>query len=290
MAQKTSPKRRLRPPQHQNRQPGREAKMKPRPRAEDPAYRGSDKLRDRVAIITGGDSGIGRAVAIAFAKEGAHVAIVYLDEHQDAKQTRQQVEAEQRECLLLSGDVGRPAFCQRAVAKTLAKFGRLDILVNNAAEQHPQVRLEKITPQQLERTFRTNIFAHFYLTQAALKHLKRGSAIINTTSVTAYRGSPTLIDYSATKGAIVSFTRSLSAALVEKEIRVNAVAPGPIWTPLIPATFPRKKVATFGSDVPLGRAGQPEEVAPSYVFLACDDSSYITGQVLHPNGGEVVNG
>jgi NAD(P)-dependent dehydrogenase (short-subunit alcohol dehydrogenase family) len=290
MAQKTSPKRRLRPPQHQNRQPGIEFKMKPRPQAEAPAYQGSGKLRDRVALITGGDSGIGRAVAIAFAKEGAHVVIVYLNEHEDAQQTRQQVAAERRECLLISGDVGRPAFCQRAMAKTLSTFGRLDILVNNAAEQHPQARLESITPQQLERTFRTNIFAYFYLTQAALKHLKRGSAIINTTSVTAYRGSANLIDYSATKGAIVAFTRSLSAALTEKGIRVNAVAPGPIWTPLIPSSFPRQKVATFGSDVPMGRAGQPEEVAPSYVFLASEDSSYFTGQVLHPNGGEVVNG
>lgn len=290
MAQKMSPKRRLRPPQHQNRQPGLETRMRPPPQAEDPNYRGSGKLQDRVALITGGDSGIGRAVAIAFAKEGAHIAIVYLNEVQDAQQTQQQVEAEDRQCVLIAGDVGRPAFCQRAVARTVAKLGRLDVLVNNAAEQHPQDRLEKITPQQLERTFRTNIFAYFYLSQAALKHMKRGSTIINTSSVTAYRGSPNLIDYAATKGAIVSFTRSLSSALVDKDIRVNAVAPGPIWTPLIPATFPRTKVAMFGSDAPMGRAGQPEEVAPCYVFLASDDSSYMTGQVLHPNGGEVVNG
>src|SRR5690606_6480471 len=225
-----------------------------------------------------------------FAKEGADVAIVYLNEHEDAEKTKQEVEQEGQRCLLISGDVGDEAFCQRAVQQTVEEFGQLDILVNNAAEQHPQESIEHITAEQLERTFRTNIFSYFYMTQAAMEHLKEGSAIINTTSVTAYRGSPALLDYSATKGAIVAFTRSLSQSLAEKNIRVNGVAPGPIWTPLIPSTFPPEKVATFGADVPMKRPGQPEEVAPSFVFLASDDSSYITGQILHPNGGEMVNG
>ncbi|HEX6290351.1 MAG TPA: SDR family oxidoreductase [Herpetosiphonaceae bacterium] len=280
----------LQPPQHQERQPGIESEMTPRPEAEDASYRGSGKLSGKVALITGGDSGIGRAVAIVFAKEGADVAIVYLDEHQDAEETRRQVEQEGRRCLTIAGDVGDEQFCRQSVRQTVDQLGRLDILVNNAAEQHPQESIDKISAEQLERTFRTNIFAMFYLTTAALPHLGQGSAIINTTSVTAYKGSPQLLDYSSTKGAIVAFTRSLSMSLVEQGIRVNGVAPGPIWTPLIPATFPPDKVAKFGADVPMKRAGQPEEVAKCYVFLASDDSSYISGQILHPNGGEIVNG
>jgi NAD(P)-dependent dehydrogenase (short-subunit alcohol dehydrogenase family) len=280
----------LQPPQHQRQQPGREHKMKPRPRAEDDKRRGSGKLQGNVAIITGGDSGIGRAVAIAFAREGADISVVYLEERKDANETKHLVEEHGRKCLLIEGDVGEEEFCRKAVEQTVKEFGRIDILVNNAAEQHPQESIEKITEKQLERTFRTNIFSFFFLVKAAMKHLKKGAVIINTTSVTAYKGSAHLLDYSSTKGAITSFTRSLSQALADKCIRVNGVAPGPIWTPLIPSTFPAKEVETFGSDVPLGRAGQPEEIAPSYVFLASDDSSYMTGQVLHPNGGTVVNG
>jgi NAD(P)-dependent dehydrogenase (short-subunit alcohol dehydrogenase family) len=257
--------------------------------AEDRDYRGSGKLQDKAALITGGDSGIGRAVALAFAKEGADVAIVYLNEHGDAHETKARVEKEGRRCMAIAGDVGDERFCQQAVQDTIRELGRLDILVNNAAEQHPQESLEKITSEQLERTFRTNIF-FFYMTKAALTHLREGSAIINTTSVTAYRGSPHLLDYSATKGAIVSFTRSLAKALVGRGIRVNGVAPGPIWTPLIPSTFSAERVADFGADVPMQRPGQSEEVAPSYVFLASDDACYMAGQILHPNGGEVVNG
>jgi NAD(P)-dependent dehydrogenase (short-subunit alcohol dehydrogenase family) len=280
----------LQPRQHQRRQPGREHKMQPRPRAEDKSHRGSGKLQDKVAIITGGDSGIGRAVAIAFAKEGADISIVYLEEQKDATETRRLVEKYGRKCLLIKGDVGQEEFCRKAVAQTVKEFDRLDIVVNNAAEQHPQDSIEKITEKQLERTFRTNIFSFFFMVKAAMKHLKKGAVIINTTSVTAYKGSEDLLDYSSTKGAITSFTRSLSQALADKYIRVNGVAPGPVWTPLIPSTFPASEVETFGSDVPLGRAGQPEEIAPSYVFLASDDSSYMTGQVLHPNGGTIVNG
>jgi NAD(P)-dependent dehydrogenase (short-subunit alcohol dehydrogenase family) len=280
----------LQPPQQQDRQPGIESEMTPRPKAEDRAYKGCSKLKDKVALITGGDSGIGRAVAICYAKEGADVSIVYLNEHSDAEETKRQVEEEGRRCLLIAGDVGDEAFCGEAVERTVSELGRLDILVNNAAEQHPQDSIEKISAEQLERTFRTNIFSFFFLTKAALRHLKEGGAIINTTSVTAYKGNPQLIDYSSTKGAIVAFTRALSNSLVEKGIRVNGVAPGPIWTPLIPSTFPPEKVASFGANVPMKRAGQPDEVAPSYVFLASDDSSYISGQILHPNGGEVVNG
>ena len=279
-----------RPPQHQSHQPGLEHEMSPRPESENRAQHGSGKLRDKVALITGGDSGIGRAVALAYAKEGADTAIVYLNEHEDARETQRLVQQEGRRCLLIAGDVGKESFCHEAVDRTVREFGRLDILVNNAAEQHPQESLERISAEQLERTFRTNIFSYFYMGKAALPYLKEGSTIINTTSVTAYKGSPQLLDYSSTKGAIVAFTRSLSQALADKQIRVNAVAPGPIWTPLIPSTFPADKVAEFGSDVPLKRAGQPEEIAPSYVFLASQDSSYTTGQVLHPNGGTVVNG
>lgn len=287
---KTGQKKKVRPAQEQQRQPGRESQMTPKPVAEREEYAGSGKLKGKVALITGGDSGIGRAVAILFAKEGAEVAISYLDEHEDARETRRQVEQEKRRCLLLPGDVGEESVCQKLVAQTVKEFGRLDIVVNNAAEQHPQEDIEQITQEQLERTFRTNIFSYFYVVKAAMKHLKRGATIINTTSVTAYRGSSHLLDYSATKGAIVAFTRSLSEALVEKGIRVNGVAPGPIWTPLIPATFPARHVSEFGSSVPMKRPGEPAEVAPCYVFLASADSSYITGQVLHPNGGEIING
>ncbi|ALF56239.1 short-chain dehydrogenase [Nostoc piscinale CENA21] len=279
----------LQPPQQQQ-PPGTESEMQPRPKADDEQYRGSGKLKNKVALITGGDSGIGRAVAIAFAKEGADVAIVYLNEHGDAKETKSLVEEQGRRALTIAGDITDETVCQNAIQQTLGEFGKLDILVNNAAEQHPQKSIEDITKEQLERTFRTNIFSMFYLTKAALKHLKKGSSIINTTSVTAYKGNPQLLDYSSTKGAIVAFTRSLSQNLVEKGIRVNAVAPGPIWTPLIPSTFPEEKVETFGKQVPMQRAGQPEEVAPSYVFLASDDASYISGQVIHVNGGEVING
>lgn len=290
MPQKTQEKEVERPPQHQSKQPGLEYKLKPAPKTDDVSYRGSGKLEGKVALITGGDSGIGRAVAIAFAKEGADIAIVYLDEHKDAHDTKSMVEEYDASCLLISGDIGDEAFCQSAVEQTVRELNRLDILVNNAGVQYPQKNITDITAEQLMNTFRTNIFAMFYLVKAAMPHLKQGSTIINTTSVTAYRGSQNLLDYSATKGAIAAFTRSLSQSLVEKGIRVNAVAPGPIWTPLIAATFPPDKVSTFGSDVPMGRAGEPEEVAPSYVFLASDDSSYMTGPILHPNGGEIVNG
>lgn len=276
------------PPQHQDRTPGLTAPMRPQPQDKAEGYSGSGKLTGKVALVTGGDSGIGRSVAIHFAKEGADVAILYLNEHQDADETKAQVQAQGRRCITMAGDVGDEAFCRQAVERAVKDFGRLDILVNNAAEQHPQDSLEKITAQQLERTFRTNIFGMFFMTKAALPHLAEGAAIINTTSVTAYRGSPELLDYSATKGAIVAFTRSLSRALAQKKIRVNGVAPGPIWTPLIPSTFPPDHVEKFGSKEPLGRAGQPDEIAPSYVFLASRDGSYMTGQVLHPNGGEPV--
>lgn len=287
--QKGGKPKKIRPAQEQDR-PGSESEMTPKPVADDPAYKGSGKLRGKVALITGGDSGIGRAVAIAYAKEGADLSIVYLNEHKDAKETKRMVEEYGGECILIPGDISEESFCKDCVKQTVKALKRLDILVNNAAVQFPKENIQDITAKQLEKTFRVNIFSMFYLTKAALKHMKKGGAIINTTSVTAYRGSAALLDYSATKGAIVSFTRSLSAALVKDGIRVNAVAPGPIWTPLIPSTFEKDKVAQFGSDAPMERAGQPEEVAPSYVFLASDDSSYITGQVLHPNGGEIVNG
>lgn len=282
--------RRQQPPQHQERQPGIEAEMQPRPKAVKPGYGGCGRLQHRVAVITGGDSGIGRATAVAFAREGADVAILYLDEHQDAAETRRLVEKEGRRCLAIAGDIGDESFCREAVQQVVDEFGWLDVLVNNAGEQHVQESIEDISAEQLDRTFRTNIYAMFFMTKAALPHLKEGSSIINTASVTAYAGNPTLIDYSSTKGAIVAFTRSLALNLAQKGIRVNGVAPGPIWTPLIPASFPEERVETFGADKPLGRAGQPEEVAPSYVFLASDDSSYMTGQVLHPNGGSIVNG
>jgi NAD(P)-dependent dehydrogenase (short-subunit alcohol dehydrogenase family) len=273
------------PPQTQERQPGLEGAMHPKPDYE-PRYPGSGRLEDKVAVITGGDSGIGRAVAVLFAREGADVAIIYLNEGEDANATRQLVEREGRSCLAIAGDVCDPQFCRSAVGQVMERFGRIDVLVNNAAEQHPKEEIREISPEQLERTFRTNIFGYFHMTQAAMPHLKKGSAIVNTSSVTAYRGNPQLLDYSSTKGAIVSFTRSLAKALAEKGIRVNGVAPGPIWTPLIPSTFPAEKVAKFGAETPLGRPGQPNEVAPSFLFLACEDSSYITGAFLHPNGGE----
>lgn len=278
------------PEQHQNRQPGLEKDMNPQPESESPLYRPAGKLTGKTALITGGDSGIGKAVAIAFAKEGADVAVLFLNENVDAEETKKQIEEEGRRCCLIGGDIGDPAVCRRAIDEAIKTFGKLDVLVNNAAEQHPQNSLEQITPQQLERTFKTNVFSMFYLTQAALPHLKAGASIINTASVTAYKGSPTLLDYSATKGAIVAFTRSLSMNLAAKGIRVNAVAPGPIWTPLIPSTFDAKQVAKFGSDTPMKRAGQPDELAPAYVYLACEDSSYMSGQTLHINGGEIVNG
>jgi NAD(P)-dependent dehydrogenase (short-subunit alcohol dehydrogenase family) len=278
------------PPQHQKRQPGREHEMVPRPRVIRPEYSGSGKLAGKACLVTGGDSGIGRAVAVLFAREGADVAISYLEENKDAEETRRMVESLGRNCLLLPGDVGQETVCQRMVKETVKRFGHLDVLVNNAAEQHPQEDFEKITARQLQRTFSTNIFSQFYFAKAALPYLKEGGAIINTTSVTAYRGSPHLIDYAATKGAIVAFTRSLAKAVVDRGIRVNGVAPGPVWTPLIPATFSRKEVARFGTNVPMKRAGEPMEIAPCFVFLASTDSSYMTGQILHPNGGEVVNG
>ncbi|MDR4945890.1 SDR family oxidoreductase [Neobacillus cucumis] len=278
------------PPQHQNHQPGVESEMNPRPVSVAPNYKPSGKLTGKTAIITGGDSGIGKAVAIYFAKEGADVAIVYLEEHQDAEETKQLIEAEGRKCLLFSGDIGSEETCKDIISKTISEFQKLDILVNNAAEQHPQKSLLDISSQQLEKTFRTNIFSYFYMTKMALPHLKSGASIINTASITAYHGNEQLLDYSATKGAIVTFTRSLSMSLAKQGIRVNGVAPGPIWTPLIPSTFPEDQVATFGSNTPMGRAGQPHELAPSYVYLASDDSSYVSGQMIHVNGGTIING
>ncbi|SEI93652.1 NAD(P)-dependent dehydrogenase, short-chain alcohol dehydrogenase family [Dyadobacter koreensis] len=276
--------------QTQKKQPGIEGIMNPEPVVIRENYRGSGKLDGKVALITGGDSGIGRSVAVHFAREGADVAIVYLCEDQDAAETRRMVEAEGKRCLLIPGDVRQQEFCQEAVGTVIREFGKLNILVNNAAEQHPKENIEEISSAQLTNTFSTNIFSFFYFTQAALSHLQEGDSIINSTSITAYHGSPGLLDYSSTKGAITSFTRSLSVNLVDKGIRVNAVAPGPIWTPLIPATFDEEHVAEFGKDTPFKRPGQPCEVAPCYVFLASEDSSYISGQVLHPNGGQVVNG
>lgn len=276
-----------RPPQKQK-PPGIQSKMHPQPKVERniPHL----KLSERVAVITGGDSGIGQAVAVAFAKEGADIAIVYLKEHSDAKETQRLVEKEGRKCLLVPGDVGDEKFCKSVVKSVIDFFGSLDILVNNAAEQHPQDSIEKISEKQLEKTFRTNIFSYFFMVKASLKYLKKHTGvIINTASVTAYRGSEKLLDYSATKGAIVAFTRSLALLLVEQGIRVNGVAPGPIWTPLIASTFKPKKIETFGSDVPMKRAGEPAEVASCFVFLASAESSYMTGQILHPNGGEIVN-
>jgi NAD(P)-dependent dehydrogenase (short-subunit alcohol dehydrogenase family) len=254
-----------------------------------PKYPGVGKLKDKVAIITGGDSGIGRAVAVAMAREGALISILYLEEHDDARETVRLVEAEGSQAILFAGDVSDEMFCWESVERTFEEFNRIDILVNNAAEQHEVDDPAELSTEQLERTFRTNVFSQFHMTRACLQYMQAGANIINTTSITAYRGHKTLIDYAATKGAIVSLTRSLSQALVEKGIRVNGVAPGPIWTPLIPASFDAKKVAEHGASAPMERAGQPNEVAPCYVFLASDDASYITGQVLHPNGGSVLN-
>ncbi|WP_156288838.1 SDR family oxidoreductase [Oceanobacillus salinisoli] len=278
------------PKQQQGIQPGIESEMNPLPEYIRDDYQGANKLKNKVAIITGGDSGIGRAVSVHFAKEGADIAIIYLNEHEDAEETKRIVEQEGQKCLLISGDIGNEAFCADAVQKTFDTFHKIDILVNNAAEQHTQPSFLDITSEQLEKTFRTNIFSMFYLSKAVIPHLKEGSSIINTSSITAYEGNVDLIAYSATKGAITSFTRSLSQALVDQGIRVNAVAPGPIWTPLIPASFNKKKVDSFGANSPMKRPGQPKEVAPAYVYLASEDSSYVTGQMIHVNGGTVVNG
>jgi NAD(P)-dependent dehydrogenase (short-subunit alcohol dehydrogenase family) len=273
------------PPQHQTHQPGGSEQMDPQPQYDSPGYRGCGKLEDRVAIITGGDSGIGRAVAIAFAKEGANVAVIYNEHDEDAEATRQEVAKHGRACLTIKGDVGDPGFCERAVEEVMATFARLDVLVNNAGQQYEHQDIEEISPDEIDLTFRTNIYSMFYMSKAALKHMSPGSTIVNTASVTAYKGKPSLLDYSATKGAIIAFTRSLALQQVDKGIRVNAVAPGPIWTPLIPSSFTAEEVAHFGADTPMGRPGQPYEVAPSYVFLASEDSSYMTGTTLHPNGG-----
>ncbi|WP_284037263.1 SDR family oxidoreductase [Neobacillus sp. 114] len=290
MSSNKSKKKQTFPPQHQNHQPGTESEMNPKPISIDSNYKPAGKLSGKTAIITGGDSGIGKSVAIYFAKEGADVAIVYLEEHQDAEETKGIIEAEGRRCLLFSGDIGNEDYCKEVVKKTIDEFGRLDILVNNGAEQHPQPSILNITSAQLEKTFRTNIFSYFYMTKMTLPFLKKGASIINTASITAYHGNEQLLDYSATKGAIVTYTRSLSLSLAKQGIRVNGVAPGPIWTPLIPSTFTADQVATFGSDTPMGRAGQPYELAASYVFLASEDSSYMSGQMIHVNGGTIING
>lgn len=278
------------PPQHQDKQPGLEYVMNPLPISDDEKYKGSGKLQGKVALITGGDSGIGRAVAIAFAKEGANVAIGYLNEEEDAEETKKLVDKYGGQCFLFAGDIGEEEVCQNFVSQVVATFGTLNIIVNNAAEQIVQAGIENITKEQLLRTYQTNIFSYFYIVKASLPYLKKEDVIINTTSVTAYKGHAELIDYSSTKGAIVTFTRSLALSLVKKGIRVNGVAPGPIWTPLIPSSFSAQDVATFGSDTEMMRAGQPYELAPTYVYLASNDSSYVTGQILHVNGGAIVNG
>ncbi|HHP7231404.1 MAG TPA: SDR family oxidoreductase [Xenococcaceae cyanobacterium] len=278
------------PAQSQDRQPALESEMNPKPQYDRDSYQGSDKLKGKVALITGGDSGIGRSVAVLYAKEGADVAIVYRDEHQDGKKTQELVEAQGQKCILIAGDISNDHFCAEAVQKTVEQLGKLDILVNNAAEQYMEnpKTLEDIDSARLGNIFSTNIFSMFYLCKAAIPHLKEGSSIINTTSINAYKGNAALLSYSTTKGAILAFTRSLSQSLLAKGIRVNAVAPGPIWTPFIPDAFPAEQVEGFGKQVPMKRPGQPVEVATSFVFLASDDSSYFAGQVLHPNGGVVV--
>lgn len=274
---------------HQDQEPGYESQLEPKPDWQ-PRFRGSDRLKGKIALITGADSGIGRAVAALFAREGADIAIVYLCEHDDAAKTKEIVEKEGRRAITIAGDIGDKQFCEKAVKQTFDQFGRLDILVNNAGEQHPDKSVTDIDEHQLRRTFQTNIFGMFFITQAARPHLKKGSAIVNTTSETTYEGSQLLLDYSSTKGAIVGFTRSLAKNLVKDGIRVNAVAPGPIWTPLNPfGGQPKEKIPEFGKDTPMGRPGQPNEVAPSFLFLACDDASYMTGQVLHPDGGNTTS-
>lgn len=283
-----SPKKQVHKSQHQQR-PGMEYKMTPVPDTTVKKQQG--KLNGKVAFITGGDSGIGKAVALLFAEQGADIVIVYLNEHKDAKAVKQQIEEEyQKDCYLIPGDISKESFCKTAVAKAIKMFGKIDILINNAAIHYETKTIQDVTTANMVKTFATNVFSMFWITKAAVEFMKKGSCIVNTTSVTAYRGSAALLDYSATKGAIVSFTRSLSANLVDKGIRVNAVAPGPIWTPLIASSFKPGKVAKHGSESPMKRAGEPSEVAPAYLFLASDDSSYITGQVIHPNGGEIING
>ena len=278
------------PAEKQIEQPGKEHKMDVKPEFIRKSYKGSGKLKNKVAIITGGDSGIGKAVAVHFAREGADVAIIFYNEEKDARQTKRLVEKEGRKCLIIQGDIADELFCINSIKQIKKELGKINILVNNAAEQHPEEDFENITSNQIRNTFETNIFSFFYLTKEALKYMQKGDSIINSTSITAFRGSHHLIDYSSTKGAILSFTRSLSKNLAEKGIRVNAVAPGPVWTPLIVSTFDNDKIKKFGQDVPLGRAGQPSEIAPAYVLLASDDGSYITGQTIHVNGGEVVGG
>jgi NAD(P)-dependent dehydrogenase (short-subunit alcohol dehydrogenase family) len=288
--QKGSKKRAIRPPQHQPR-PGKEKKMDPQPVFDNPAKPGMGRLINKVALVTGGDSGIGKAVAVLFAKEGADIAIAYLNEHTDAKETADYIrDRYAKKCLLIPGNLEKERHCEIVIKKVIREFGRIDILVNNAALHYENKELQDISTKELLRTFGANIFSYFWVTKAAIPHMKKGSCIINTSSVTAYRGSAQLVDYSATKGAIVSFTRSLSGSLLKKGIRVNGVAPGPVWTPLIVSSFKGKKVAEFGSDSPIGRAAEPVEIAPSYLFLASDDSSFISGQFIHPNGGEIING
>lgn len=289
MAAKKIPEKKQ-PAQHQNQQPGIESEMHPQPEYIDSDYKGSDKLAGKVVVITGGDSGIGRAVAVHCAKEGAKLVIAYLNEHDDAKKTKQLVEDSGQECLLLSGDVGNAYFCKKIISETIKMFNQIDVLINNAGELHAHEQFSTITEVQLLRIFKTNIFSYFYMAEAAIPYLEEGSCIINTADVVAYKGHAEFADYSATKGAIISLTRSLAKNLMDKKIRVNAVAPGPVWTPLIPSTFPAEKVKTFGVQVPMKRAAQPKEIAPSYIFLASKDASYFSGQVLHPNGGTIVNG